>query len=108
MLPSSIRERIMSIRTSIMAALFGLVVATASSAAQELSSMSRDEVVALQRRLIDNGCYTGALDGIAGPAVEAAVKACPGSQPMLRIETGMHTALIYRISTDDQCRFAAT
>ena len=98
----------MSIRSSIMAALFGLVVATSGTAAQNLSAMSRDDIVALQRRLVDGGCYTGALDGNAGPALEAAVKTCPGLQPLLRIETGMHTALIYRIGVDNACRLAAT
>src|SRR6202012_4889199 len=37
-----------------------------------------------------------------------AVAACPDQRPMLRIETGMHVAVINRIGVDAQCRLAAT
>src|SRR5947207_1055679 len=76
--------------------------------AKDLSAMSRDEVSALQRRLTDAGCYQGALDGRSSAAVEAAVKACPDQEPILRIETGMHTGVINRIAADAACRIAAT
>ena len=63
---------------------------------------------ALQQRLRDAGCYTAAINGIAGSELAAALKACPSQDPILRIETGMHTAAIKRISVDAQCRVAAT
>jgi WD40 repeat protein len=34
-------------------------------------------------------------------------KACPDQEPVLRIETGMHVAVINRIGVDAQCRIAA-
>ena len=70
--------------------------------------MSADEVELLQQRLTDAGCYTGAVDGQASEALAAAKKACPDQEPALRIETGMHVAVIKRIGVDAQCRLAAT
>ena len=70
--------------------------------------MSSEEVAALQRRLTDAGCYKGTIDGVANPAAEAAVKACPVVDPILSIETGMHTAVIPRIAADRECRLLAT
>jgi hypothetical protein len=62
----------------------------------------------LQQRLRDAGCLKAALDGKVSPALGAAVKACPDQEPVLRIETGMHTAPIRRIGVDAACRLAAT
>ena len=62
----------------------------------------------MQRRLTDAGCYNGAIDGAAGGALDAAVMTCPDQAPLLRIETGMHTALIRRIGVDASCRRIAT
>src|SRR5437016_10018482 len=70
--------------------------------------MSRDEVTSLQRRLTEAGCYNGTADGRASPAVEAAIKACPDQDPVLRIETGMHVAPIKRVGVDAACRVAVT
>ena len=58
--------------------------------------MSADEIKALQQRLADGGCYQGAIDGQASPALQDAIKACPSQDPVLRIETGMHVAPIKR------------
>ena len=60
----------------------------------------------LQKRLTDaaSACYHGAIDG--APSAEgssAAVKACPDQAPVLRIETGMHTARIWGIGVDAAC-----
>ncbi len=84
------------------------IALAAPASARDLGAMSGDEIVSLQRRLTDAGCYRGALDGRAGAALEAAVKACPDQDPMLRIETGMHTAMINRIGVDAACRLIAT
>ena len=62
----------------------------------------------MQRRLTDAGCYNGAIDGAAGGALDAAVMACPDQAPFLRIETGMHTAMIRRIGVDASCSRIAT
>ena len=50
------------------------------------------------------------LAGVAASAVLAATAlgAEPPTEPMLRIEAGMHSALIYRIDTDAAGRFAVT
>ena len=64
--------------------------------------------LSLQRRLTDAGCYNGAIDGAPSAALDAAVKACPDQAPFLRIETGMHTAVIRRIGVDAACRRIAT
>ena len=61
--------------------------------------MSADEIKALQQRLTDAGCYKGAIDGAASGALDDAIKACPDQRPFLRIETGMHTALISRMAS---------
>src|SRR5215467_15163179 len=87
----------------LMSLLAGLLVLTsfgASAAAKDLAAMGRDELTALQRRLTDAGCYRGPVDGASSAALEAAVKACPDQNPMLRIETGMHTAMINRVGVD--------
>jgi hypothetical protein len=72
------------------------------------SRMSADEIKALERRLTDAGCYTGAIDGKTSGALDVAIKACPEQGPFLRIETGMHTAPIERIGVDAACTLLAT
>jgi WD40 repeat protein len=67
-----------------------------------------DDTLTLQRRLTDAGCYAGAIDGARSAALEAAVKACPDQRPVLRIETGMHTAMINQIGVDSACTRLAT
>ena len=51
--------------------------------------MQLAEIETLQKRLTDDGCYAGPIDGQASDAV----KNCPDQDPVLRIETGMHTAV---------------
>jgi WD40 repeat protein len=97
-----------AIRSRGVATLFWLAVASLGAAAQELATLKQEEVFALQQRLRDAGCYTAAINGIVGPELAAAVKACPSQDPILRIETGMHTANIWRIAVDGQCSLAAT
>jgi hypothetical protein len=69
-------------------------VAPAGAADVDPSKMSADAIKALEQRLIDAGCYQGAIDGQTSGALDDAIKACPDQQPFLRIETGMHTAVI--------------
>ena len=92
--------------------LFAVVVivgsAEAARAATNLTAMQPAEIEALQKRLTDDGCYSGPIDGQASDATNDAVKACPDQDPMLRIETGMHTAIIRRISGDRSCKIVAT
>src|SRR5262245_55438019 len=78
------------------------------AAALDLDALSSDEVLTLQRRLVDAGCYPGLLDGQVSDALAAAVKACPDQDPVLRIETGMHTAPIMRIGVGAACTRAVT
>ncbi|HUD88585.1 MAG TPA: caspase family protein [Xanthobacteraceae bacterium] len=92
--------------------LWGLtaLVLFAAPAAQtrDLSDMSSTEIGALQQRLSDGGCFTGAIDGQASAALQNAVNACPSQDPALRIETGMHVGPIFRLSVDQACRIAVT
>ena len=76
--------------------------------ATDLDKMSTDEIRALQQRLVDGGCYQGAIDGRSSKALQEAINGCPSQDPMLRIETGMHVAVINRIDVDRACRVAAT
>ena len=68
----------------------------------------REETQTLQQRLTDAGCYHGAIDGSQSAPLDAAVKACPDQRPVLRIETGMHTAVIRRFGVDAGCTRMAT
>ena len=86
----------------------GGFAARAEPVRQDISGLALAEIVALQRRLADAGCYKGALDGAASEATKAAVLACPDQRPRLVIETGMHVAQIKRISVDRACTLAAT
>jgi hypothetical protein len=70
--------------------------------------MAASLISTLQQRLADSGCYQGAIDGQASPALHDAIKACPSQDPMLRIETGMHTGPIRRVGVDRDCRLLAT
>jgi len=89
--------------------VFAAVSVTAPAAvARDLPSMDAQEIAALQHRLTDAGCYRGATDGRASAAVERAQKICPVMDPLLRIETGMHTAPIFRVGVDRTCRLLAT
>ena len=72
-----------------------LLAAAPSAQSRDLGDMSSTEIRALQQRLTDGGVITGAIDGQASPSLEAAIKACPSQDPVLRIETGMHAAVIY-------------
>src|ERR1700674_5525250 len=98
--------RAMNVQGIVIAAFLALTAA--SGAAKDLAAMGPEEVTALQRRLADAGCYKGAIDGTPSQATEAAVKACPVMDPILSIETGMHTAVINRIGVERQCRLLAT
>ena len=88
--------------------VIALLAAAPSAQSRNLTDMSSTEIRALQQRLTDSRCYTGAIDGQASPSLEAAIKACPSQDPVLRIETGMHTARIQRIGVDRACRLLAT
>ncbi len=90
----------------VLAALAGQ--APGHAAGLDPTQMSLDEIKALEQRLTDAGCYKGAIDGAASGALDIAIKACPDQRPFLRIETGMHTALLRRIGVDAACRLLAT
>src|SRR5580693_6412870 len=70
--------------------------------------MRADEIKALEQRLTDARCYKGAIDGETSAALDEAIKACPDQRPVLRIETGMHTAPIKGIGVDAACSLLAT
>ncbi len=88
-------------------AALGIWLAAGAAFAAE-AGPSREETLTLQKRLTDAGCYHGAIDGAPSAALDAAVKACPDQTPFLRIETGMHTAVIWRIGVDAACARIAT
>jgi hypothetical protein len=89
--------------------LFALIgAAIGPSQARDLSSMNGEEIKVLQQRLSDAGCYTGAVDGAAGDALAKASAACPSQDPVLRIETGMHTGEIRAIGVDASCSLLVT
>ena len=90
------------------ALLFVLPVSASWAFADDAAGSSREDVLSLQRRLTDAGCYNGAIDGEANAALDQAIKACPDQSPFLRIETGMHTAIIRKIGVDAACRLIAT
>src|SRR5271169_3694227 len=79
-----------------LAMLLGFASSAPSAFADEPAGTSREDIRSLQRRLTDAGCYNGAIDGGASLALDVAIKACPDQTPLLRIETGMHTAVIRR------------
>ena len=85
-----------------------LSLASARAADVDPSKMSAGEIKALEQRLTDAGCYTGAIDGQTSSALDAAIKACPDQRPYLRIETGMHTEAIFQIGVDSACSLLAT
>ena len=92
--------------------LIVLIVIAATSefarAATDLAAMQPADIEALQKRLADDGCYQGPIDGQTSSAIDDAIKACPDQDPVLRIETGMHTAQISRIGVDADCRQLVT
>src|SRR5271170_3705790 len=90
----------------LLASLAVLLSAFATFAAE--AGPNREETLTLQQRLTDAGCYHGAIDGAPGAALDVAVKACPDQAPVLRIEAGMHTAVIRRIGVDAACARIAT
>src|SRR5262245_28554954 len=94
----------MRVRTGLIAAAMLLGAAVVLPAHRvdgaELRTMSAADIRALQQRLIDAKCYAGPIDGTASQATEAALKKCPVMDPILSIETGMHTAPIRRIGAD--------
>ena len=93
---------------SILPLWIALLAAAPAAQSRDLGDMSGAEITALQQRLADGGCYQGAIDGQASPALQDAINACPSQVPILRIEAGMHVAEIKRIGVDRACRIAAT
>ena len=90
-------------------AAFAVAVLLAGSAqADDAAAQGREEIVTLQQRLTDAGCYRGAIDGAASASLDEAVKQCPDMKPFLRIETGMHTAQINQFGVDAACSQMAT
>ncbi|MHB8883567.1 MAG: WD40 repeat domain-containing protein [Methylovirgula sp.] len=94
-------------------AAFGLILASAAVAssgavARDLSAMTGAEIKILAQRLTNAGCYRGPIDTTPSAALQAAQKSCPDQQPILRIETGMHRARIWRIAADAQCHLLAS
>ena len=100
------RGRAATIAALALAAFTGL--APGRAAGLDPAKMTADEIKSLEQRLTDAGCYKGAIDGAASAALDDAIKACPDQRPFLRIETGMHTAVIKRIGVDAACRLLAT
>jgi hypothetical protein len=88
--------------------LYTLLAAVQAGQARELTDMNSAEIVVLQQRLADGGCYKGAIDGRASAGLQDAVKACPVQDPILRIETGSHTSKLSRIDVDHACQILAT
>jgi hypothetical protein len=88
--------------------LFAGLAPLLAAGAALAADAGREETLTLQQRLADAGCYHGAIDGSPSAALDAAVKACPDQRPILRIETGMHTATIWRIGVDAACARIAT
>jgi hypothetical protein len=75
---------------------------------QPAAAQGTQEVRSLQQRLTDARCYNGPLDGVMNPSVTDAAKQCPGTAPVLTIETGMHVSAIRQISVDRSCSLAVT
>ena len=88
--------------------MFCASVALGRSTGLDPEHMSAKEIKALERRLTSAGCYKGAIDGQTGGALDDAIRACPDQQPILRIETGTHTAPLTFIGVDAACRLLAT
>jgi WD40 repeat protein len=84
------------------------LTAICEAPARDLGAMRGEEIGVVQQRLTDAGCYTGAIDGKMSDVLWVAEQDCPDQEPVLRIETGMHEAVIRRIGVDAQCRLAAT
>jgi WD40 repeat protein len=99
-------RRASTIATLVFAAFAGQ--APGLAAGLDPAQMSADAIKALEQRLTDAGCYKGTIDGTTSSALDDAIKACPDQRPFLRIETGMHTAPIWRIGVDAGCRLLAT
>ena len=93
-------------------ALLGLALLVGCSepghAATDLSIMQPPEIEALQKRLTDDGCYSGPIDGHPTDSTTKAVNTCPDQAPVLRIEIGLHTALIRGLGVDASCALLAT
>src|SRR6516162_8502318 len=105
------RQSLIGRRAQVLATSFALGIAAfapVGASANDVAAMGNDEILSLQRRLSDAGCYKGAPDGQASTALDQAIKACPDQDPVLRIETGMHTANIRQIGVDAACRLAET
>ena len=83
--------------------------APARAADVDPATMSADAIKALEQRLTDAGCYKGAIEGhTSDSARRRQSRPAPTSELFLRIETGMHTAVINSIGIDADCSLIAT
>lgn len=89
---------------------FALLLTPPAAAAQTalIPAGGASDVASLQKRLTSAGCYSGPIDGVSSAPLDEAIRVCPPQEPQLRIETGMHSSTIWRISTDAACRIAVT
>ena len=95
-------------RLTLLALVVSLLLMRQDARATDLDAMAAADIRVLQERLRDAQCYAGAIDGAPSAATAEALKRCPVMDPMLRIETGMHTAQIGLIGVDRPCRLMAT
>ncbi len=98
----------MSVRALVVSVFLTSCLAAQPAAAQDLALLGEDEIRSLQQRLSDAGCYKAAVDGKVTPALAEAVRYCPSPNPVLGIDTSMHTAVIYRLGIDRECKTLVT
>jgi hypothetical protein len=79
-----------------------------TATAVDFNALSPADIRSLQERMWDAHCYSGPVDGRPTAETQAAVNSCPVMDPILGIETGMHSAVIKRIGVDRMCRLLAT
>ena len=92
----------------VLATVIIFAAAAHSALAKDLAALSEDEVLSLQHRLRDAGCFKEAVDGKVTPALTDAIKICPSQDPILLFESHVHTAVVFRIGVDRQCKTLVT
>ncbi len=96
----------MIVRLFATAICFGM--AAHSALAKDLAALGEEEVLSLQHRLRAAGCFKASVDGKVTPALADAIKICPSQDPILRFESNVHTAVVYRIGIDRECKTLVT
>lgn len=92
----------------ILTAIFGMFFQPALSFVSHVRAAETVAASSVVRGLIASGCLAASQTDPTTSELGVAISSCPPIDPVFRIESGVNTAKINRLSADDKCDIIAT